>query len=90
MMGPIGFFELKPNPCPHDLKGTPHSRMSEMLACLEENGNPGFQITEVEMAHTPSSIEAGADAEAERTKVVGEDGEVAGIPHHTVHEEIFQ
>jgi hypothetical protein len=46
----VQFFELQPRPCPHDLRGKPHARRSEILSCLDRNGVPGFEFTEIRLA----------------------------------------
>lgn len=44
MSSDLAFWRVVPRPCPHDLAGHPHQHLSEFLACLEANGNPGFDL----------------------------------------------
>jgi hypothetical protein len=45
----IQFYELTPRPCLHDLRGKPHERRSEILSCINRNGIPGFDLTEIHL-----------------------------------------
>ena len=46
----IRVLELRPRPlpCAHDRSGVRHKHLSELLACIEKFGTPGFDALPVE------------------------------------------